>query len=271
MIANQQIQTLADTLAKSGLAASPNEAIRMAQNIIGTEQRVAKEFDKKNNAIDQKLEKRSYEDEVNYLIEKTSPENKKFHIPIKGYVKEEDLVLNTVEAKENNKVMENKDFLDAKADSHETQAIKAQDQAQMNKINEEPLISEIPEPQAHQPHLPDMQTTAEVLTLDSNNAIKPVITDVIDDERTLNEIMNEDAKVIYTNAIKKQVPQPLGVKEVHNNQSETKDSVEYNFIKLEEEPKDNSVQITGSVENKPKTEPKNPIPDVDLMEYFKFG
>ena len=89
MMQNQNIQNLAETLNKTGLAASANEALRMAESIVGTEQRVAERFDEKKQRIGEELsKKRTYKEEIDYLIKKTSPEFKDFHIPIKGYKKE---------------------------------------------------------------------------------------------------------------------------------------------------------------------------------------
>ena len=73
MLQEKKLQNLAYTLSKSGLACSPNEALRMAESIAGTEKRVAQNFDEKNQRIDDSLtRKRTYQEEVDYLIEKTS-------------------------------------------------------------------------------------------------------------------------------------------------------------------------------------------------------
>jgi hypothetical protein len=76
-------QSLADTLMKNGLASSNVDAVSMARNILGTEQKVASGFDRFN--FKEKPKKMTYQEEIDDLIKKTSPEYKNYHIPIKGY------------------------------------------------------------------------------------------------------------------------------------------------------------------------------------------
>jgi len=85
----QNVSALAETLARTGLAASANEALRMAESITGTEKKVARHFDEQKEIIDEQLIKKqnpkSYRDEIEELIQKTSPENKDYHIMVSGY------------------------------------------------------------------------------------------------------------------------------------------------------------------------------------------
>ena len=81
---NANMNVLAQTLARSGLAMSANEAMRMAQSIADTESIVTKGFNKGVSRIEENFEtkKRTYQEEIDYLIEKTSFSKKDFHIPI---------------------------------------------------------------------------------------------------------------------------------------------------------------------------------------------
>ena len=83
------LNSLAETLARTGLASSSTQAIMMAKSIIGTEKKVSKHFDGKANEIDTSLsKKKSYNEEIHDLIQKTSPEKKDFHYMISGYKKD---------------------------------------------------------------------------------------------------------------------------------------------------------------------------------------
>jgi len=81
------MNNLASVLEKNGLAASASQAMKMAENILGTEKRVSKNFDAKNKIIDDGLSKnkKTYQEEIDDLIEKTSPEKKDFHYMVSGY------------------------------------------------------------------------------------------------------------------------------------------------------------------------------------------
>ena len=85
---------LAETLAKNGLASSQTEAIRMAQNIISTEKKVMNDFDVKANKIDEGLsntkeEPKTYQEEIDELIEKTDPSRKDYNVMVSGYKKDQ--------------------------------------------------------------------------------------------------------------------------------------------------------------------------------------
>ncbi|MFH2020056.1 MAG: hypothetical protein ABIJ34_01465 [archaeon] len=85
------VNLLAETLARSGLAMSPNEAQRMARSIIGTESMVQKDFNESVSRIESSYPSRSkmtYQEEIDSLIEKTNFEHKEFHVPIAGYNRE---------------------------------------------------------------------------------------------------------------------------------------------------------------------------------------
>lgn len=82
-----RIESLAETMRRTGLATSASDAIRMAKNIIGTEQKVSSGFNRYSQPAPQKT--KSYQEEIDDLIRKTSPEFKEYHVPIKGYRKEE--------------------------------------------------------------------------------------------------------------------------------------------------------------------------------------
>ena len=79
------MNTLAETLAKTGLASSPTEAQRMAESIMGTEKRVSRHFEDANRPTQSEGRKKTYEEEIEELIQKTSPERKNFHIMVSGY------------------------------------------------------------------------------------------------------------------------------------------------------------------------------------------
>ena len=81
---------LAETLAKCGLAMSSSEALRMANDITTTEKQVTKTFIEKTGAIENSYtRKKTYQEEIDELIQKTSPEKKNFHYMVRGY-KEDD-------------------------------------------------------------------------------------------------------------------------------------------------------------------------------------
>ena len=85
---------LAETLAKNGLASSQTEAIRMAQNIISTEKKVMHDFDSKANKMDDDLSAKrevpkTYQEEIDELIEKTDPSKKDYHVMVSGYKKDQ--------------------------------------------------------------------------------------------------------------------------------------------------------------------------------------
>lgn len=84
-MSDSSLNNLAETLAKNGLACSASEAMRMAKSILGTEKKVARHFDDEAEKIDESLSKKTYQEEIDDLIEKTSPEKKDFHYMVSGY------------------------------------------------------------------------------------------------------------------------------------------------------------------------------------------
>ncbi len=82
-----KIQSLANTLKMTGLASSVTDALRMATTIIGTEQKVSTEFNR--YSPQPAPSKKTYQEEIDELIKKTSPEYKQYHIPVKGYKRDE--------------------------------------------------------------------------------------------------------------------------------------------------------------------------------------
>lgn len=77
---------LAETLAKCGLAMSSSEALRMANDITSTEKVVTRTFIEKTGQIENSYtKKKTYQDEIDELIQKTSPEKKNFHYMVRGY------------------------------------------------------------------------------------------------------------------------------------------------------------------------------------------
>ena len=204
MVQEQKLQALADTLSKSGLACSPNEALRMAESIAGTEKRVAKNFDEKNQRIDESLErKRSYKEEVDYLIEKTSPENKDFHIPIKGYSREIEEKPEIVEKEEPPLKEEFKEV-----DEIAVEPAKELEELEAKEVEEKPEITE-EEPEDDpfddeedlevKPDLVAPEVKPEPEPVEAEPKIEPVQSDLFDDDRSLKEIMEEDAKKVYSN------------------------------------------------------------------------
>lgn len=294
----QKLQILADTLSKSGLACSPNEALRMAENIVGTEARVAKNFDEKNQRIDDRLtRKRTYKEEVDYLIEKTSMENKDFHIPIKGYrrdsevqeeppikekFKEVDEVASEPEPAKKLEELEVKEIVEEKSELEESS---------------EQVMEEEPEDDSFDDDEEELELAPEPVPV--KQEIKPVQSDIFDDDRSLKEIMEEDAKKVYSNI----TPEPVREEKVEEKAPEytvahieSEESVsnkpieekEDDFIANNEESvaqpepvlKNEPDQVQSKKpeqmfqevkEDKPEgAPPKKPIEDVDLMDYFKF-
>jgi hypothetical protein len=80
----QNAQMLADTLVRTGVVSSC-QAMMMAQSILGTEQRVAKSQPVSVSTKPLRTTGMSYQEEIDYLIKKTNPEYKDYHIPIRGY------------------------------------------------------------------------------------------------------------------------------------------------------------------------------------------
>ena len=310
----QKLQILADTLSKSGLACSPNEALRMAENIFGTEARVAKNFDEKNQRIDDSLtRKRTYQEEVDYLIEKTSPENKEFHNPIKGYrrdsevqeepllkekFKEVDEVASEPEPAKELVELEVKEIVEEKSELEESseQVMEAQEtQTVSGHQNSEIVLSEKPEDDSFDDEEEELELAPEPEPV--KEEIKPVQSDIFDDDRSLKEIMEEDAKKVYSNVapeapepVREQVqeiapepvqqaPEPIVAAVEPESVTNLPREKEDDFIgESVAQPEPDQVQsekpeqmFKEVKEDKPEAAPpKKPIEEVDLMDYFKF-
>ncbi len=319
MVQEQKLQILADTLSKSGLACSPNEALRMAESIAGTEKRVAKNFDEKNQRIDDSLtRKRTYQEEVDYLIEKTSMENKDFHIPIRGYSRDSEPVIEKEEPplkeqfKEVEEIAPEPEIVANEIEELEQPKIEVS-QVMEEEPEDDPFSEDEPKDDSPDKEEESLELAPEPI----KEEIKPVKSDMFDDDRSLKEIMEEDAKSVYKNAapapepFQEAVPEPVQqapesivvavepeaanlprekeddfigesvaqpepeLKNAHENQgfSEPRNS---EGVSLEPEPdqvqSEKPEQMFKEVkEDKPeRAPPKNPIEDVDLMDYFKF-
>lgn len=85
---NGKIDGLAETLKSLGIVSSASDAMNLAKNIVTTEEKLAR-----NYGITKPLQgkTKSYQEEIDELIRKTSPEYKQYHIPVKGYRKDENL------------------------------------------------------------------------------------------------------------------------------------------------------------------------------------
>ena len=244
LIENQKLQNLADTLSRSGLVASASEAVRMAENILGTERRVAKNFDEKHGFIDKSLDRRSYQEEIDDLIQKTSPENKKYHIPIKGYTNARDPDENLSENPNN--------------DVAEMREIHKEEDLMHNKIINSAHTKENPLQDVPRINVTAPRPSTEEAVLHNQESEQ----NILDDERNLLELMDEDAKAIYSNKQKEDTPEYtfVNVEQLEEAAKPNEDSSEPEqlFKEIKEEKSSNR-------------DFKKPIDDVDLMDYFKFG
>lgn len=68
---NPELKNLAETLKKSGLAASESEAVRMARGIDDTDKKVRVYFKQKSGEIEQELDKRSCSSQENEDVKET--------------------------------------------------------------------------------------------------------------------------------------------------------------------------------------------------------
>jgi hypothetical protein len=270
---------LAETLARTGLAASATEASRMADSIIGTEKKVSKDFDNHAKQVEKTFDKPSYQEEIDELIKKTDPNKKDFHYMVSGYKRDESIEtqkandamlqnsnstndqikLNDVS---NINILENsnreKEVRDQPAETQVSvvdQVLGLNDEV-VHELDEMPVTNNIVEPSV-QPvrvvvaspnpviNTPSLEKPTSTFT---NQAVeqaikvsKPVHTDnKIDDELTLRELMDEDAKEIYSN---EGLEKP-SVVESANVQSVSEP------IQINEEPK--PVQIDDSIEETPE-------------------
>lgn len=239
MIGNAQNQNLAETLKRCGLVASATEAARMAEHIAITEKKVTSDFDQHKTRIENGLS-RGRERNVDEIIEKTRFDKKEFYVPVKGY--DNDRALNRPMPQE-----------------RATPAFEAP--------KTEPKRAEmIP---VESVHIEKKEKTAPV-------SPKPeVYTDIIDDERAILEIMNEEAEKVYMQPTA--APQPVekpALESSYSTHSVGKEVEVSPEVGVQLASGDQPLPEPKTVdENEPpkKKEFKNPIEKVDLMKHFNFG
>jgi len=267
------VNSLAETLARTGLASSPSEAKRKAQSIMKTESKVAHNFDTKNQKYDKKLrteKKKSYREEIDDLIQKTSMENKKYHIPIKGYTRDkgEETIKKRHEVKQYSENAEPsmQEMLDRTSMENKDYHIPIKDYNKEREKKEDIEVKEV-----EKPSVQEKEEKREKVEL------KPVYTDVLDDERSLNEIMNEQAGEFYGEnevggqEIEKSIPGSREPEEFSSKKEEAKAVFEEKsepdqVLKDQPEKEDSAMRQTRE-----KEEVKKKLPEVDLADYFKFG
>ncbi len=289
MMKDPNTKNLAETLARTGLAASATEAAKMAQSIMGTDRKVSEHFNKQNDKIDKSLSrKRTYEEEIDYLIQKTSPENKNYHIPVRGFTRDDEPI-------EDNEPVEKVEI--PVAEPHqpemsnmpvkmpEVQPVQETEVQPIKKLEVVPIL----EPTMEEPKPAEESIHVELEEPEMSNMpvkeVKAVYTDLETDERTLNEIMNEDAAKVYNQEAPKKeeeddfllgesATQEPKVQQVEQAQPEVQETQEFSDKSERVSPEPDQVQRAPEpeeVEEEEKKEFDNPIDDVDLMNYFKFG
>ena len=223
---NSNVTNLAETLARTGLASSPSEAQRMAESIIGTENKVSRKFDDKNNEISHSLErKKTYNEEIEDLIQKTSMEKKNYHIMVSGYERDEN------------------------------QRFKEPEKVAKLPVIEKKRIDIVEE----------LKLSIEEVHPNKTISIKsaePVYSEILDEDRVLNKIMDEQAKEIYSIQIEKPVAQkPM-------EEMPIEEALEQDF-KPEVLDSDDDFIVEEPKEEKRVF--KNPIIEVNLMDHFNFS
>ncbi|MBT4023239.1 hypothetical protein HOF18_07675 [archaeon] len=236
---DSKLNNLAETLTKSGLASSASQAMLMAKNIMGTEKKVSKDFDGKATQINRDLtEKKTYQEEIDELIQKTSPEKKDFHYMVSGYkravVKEEETkpqIFNELEEKEESlkspvkeqaPVLEEPDVSEILADvkKEPETIVESVSPTQIPLPAPEHVVQPILEEKSKEPKLessnieevkvqeePVLESSPEPVMQNQAiaNAIKeaqPVYTSnpILEDDRLLKDIMDEQANEVYKNS-----------------------------------------------------------------------
>ncbi len=304
MIKDSNVNSLAETLAKSGLVSSTSQAVAMAKDIMGTEKRVSSHFDKENEKIEDGLtrekDKKTYKEEIDELIEKTSPEKKDFHVMVSGYkkdrkpelVKEVEEVLAPVKT-EVEKMLE--EPVEEEDEPEEEPEPEKPEPVEEKPVVEQPQPEVKPEPVQEVKSEPVEPVMKNQAVSEAIEKAVPVHTDVLNDDRMLKEVMDEQAEEVYTN---KSVE---NTEEASQEMSEPEQAPEYNVVNMEapvqeEEPqpevkeefilpvsepepepvKEQPEQMFKEVTEPPKQEEsekefKNPIQEVDLLDHFKFG
>jgi len=236
---DSKLNNLAETLTKSGLASSASQAMLMEKNIMGTEKKVSKDFDGKATQINRDLtEKKTYQEEIDELIQKTSPEKKDFHYMVSGYkravVKEEETkpqIFNELEEKEESlkspvkeqaPVLEEPDVSEILADvkKEPETIVESVSPTQIPLPAPEHVVQPILEEKSKEPKLessnieevkvqeePVLESSPEPVMQNQAiaNAIKeaqPVYTSnpILEDDRLLKDIMDEQANEVYKNS-----------------------------------------------------------------------
>ena len=226
----QRMETLAQTLKNTGLAASATEAVRMAQNIIKTENRVSNDFDKKKDVID-KQDENQYKDskeEILDLIEKTSFENKKnFFVPIKGYSPEQ-----------KQEIIEKKEEVKEVEINHTQRQEEIPQKLVVVDIPEEvnQKIEDLPAEKEETQPITEVKDKEEVHT-ESLSQPSPNIGVELPDDISLKELMDESAEEVYGNPQKEE--SPVVVEEQPQKLNVSIPELEIETLE-EEEPIDNS-------------------------------
>ncbi len=240
MAGYQDMNSLADTLRRSGLAASASEAVRMAQSIMHTEKKVTTDFDTRRNQIDKGLEKKSYKAEIDDIIAKTDFSKKDFYVPVSGYRKP---IATEVPV------------------------------AQPTVVQPVAPAAPVVEPVAIEREHKSMMQNSEILTidLDSDTSLKElmdadaerVYEDKPQQTTTSAENINESTKDIdFVYLDKEQAPREEEVKSIPAAPTD-----EF-ILDLEEE---KPAPVAAPEPPKPEPVQRQELPRVDLMQHFNFG
>ena len=213
---NKNVNTVAETLKKCGLVTSTNEAVRMAQDIVKTDSKVSKDFDKKKTKIDKRLEDKkygSYQEEIDDLIKKTDFNTKDYFIPVSGFKKEK-----VVTSEKTEKYPE---------DNIKKQEIKLKvERKEKQEINREEKVTQEKEK--------------------TSKKIQSVYRDKFDDETTLKELMMEDAEKIYK--------KPLEEEEMPEENFDEEDSFSQDINKVHEKSQETELNIDNEIQEVPEKE-----------------
>lgn len=249
------LNSLAETLAKTGLASSTTQAMMMAKNIMGTEKRVSQHFDGKAHAIDDSLSKKSYKEEIQDLIEKTSPEKKNFHYMISGYKEavqkeaeqEESFTeLDPVEVRSEPSVSEilespRQEVPEEKEEISVSVEEFKQPEESIEPISPAQIPNPVPEHIIQQPSMPVLEEKPAEPVM-QNQAISQAIEKAqpvysnnleLNEEMMLKDLMDEQAKEIYSDE-SVELSEPK--QEVMSNNSDVQESApEYTVFNYETE------------------------------------
>ena len=217
---DNNMNVLAETLAKTGLASSTTQAMMMAKNIMGTEKRVSKHFDGKANEINKNLSrKKSYDEEIQDLIQKTSPEKKNFHYMISGYKQavekeseeiqqspekpEEKEVFNELENQENQEEKEREpsvpEILESRKELNEEVSLSEVQEENKEEESIEPVSpTQIPNPVPEHINVSNMPNLSH-MDIDVD---QPIISE---EEKVQEELKEEKTEVFQNQAIAKAV------------------------------------------------------------------